>query len=51
MFGDYGRNVYFCNAEKQYRLEMKFLKEKYWNSMGDDVLTMSGDIVVTSLEL
>ena len=31
----------FAVIELQYKRKMNFLKEKYWNSMGDDVLAMS----------
>ena len=41
------KSCIFAVKELQYRRKMNFLKEKYWNSMNDDVLTMSGDIVIT----
>ena len=40
-FGDSATILYLCNDEKQYKREMNFLKEKYWNSMSDDVIKMS----------
>ncbi len=45
-FGNSETILYLCNDEKQYKCKMNFLKEKYWNSMSDDVLKMSGDIFV-----
>ncbi len=39
------KSCIFAVNEMQYNRIMNFLKEKYWNSMSDDVLKMSGDMI------